>query len=184
MFSRADILNAMSTRDLRVEPFDNKLVMPNSLKIRLDNEIALTKKGKIDPMNAGKLERLYKEKTLKQNEKFVLKPKQFILARTLESFSLSNRISALVHGTSTLSRMGLAVTQTAPVIQAGHGVPKPRKIVLEMNNNGPFDIMLTPGMIIGQLIFFRLDTPSNILYDSFGKYGKRKEKDALTPLKE
>jgi deoxycytidine triphosphate deaminase len=56
--------------------------------------------------------------------------------------------------------------------------------VLEISNNGPFNIVLRPGMIIGQLIFFRLDTPTNVLYDSFGKYGKRKEKDALTPLKE
>jgi len=80
--------------------------------------------------------------------------------------------------------MGLVATQTAPVIQAGHGVPEMRKIVLEISNNGPFNIVLKPGMVIGQLIFFRLDTPTNVLYDSFGKYGKRKEKDALTPLKE
>ena len=184
MFSRIDILNAISTDDIKIEPFNQKLVLPNSVKVRLDSEIALTKKGKIDFCKPDKVEKLYKNRKLKADEKFVLKPRQFILARTMESFSLSNRIAALVHGTSTLSRMGLAVTQTAPVIQAGHGIPKSRKIILEMSNNGPFDIILTPGMIIGQLIFFRLDTPSNILYDSFGKYGKRKEKDALTPLKE
>jgi len=184
MFSRVDVLNAMSMGDIRIEPFDAKLLLPNSLKVRLDNELAVAKKGKIDPTKADGLEKLYQTKKLKPKEEFVLKPKQFVLARTLESFSLSNKVSALVHGTSTLARIGLSATQTAPVIQAGHGVPEMRKIVLEISNNGPFSIVLKPGMIIGQLIFFRLDTPTNILYDSFGKYGKRKEKDALTPLKE
>jgi len=184
MFSRVDVLNAMSMGDLKIEPFDVKLLLPNSLKVRLDNELAIAKKGKIDPTKADRLETFYTTKKLKPKEEFVLKPKQFLLARTLESFSMSSRVSALVHGTSTLARMGLVATQTAPVIQAGHGVPEMRKIVLEISNNGPFNIVLKPGMIIGQLIFFRLDTPTNILYDSFGKYGKRKEKDALTPLKE
>ena len=184
MFSRVDVLNAMSMGDLKVEPFDVKLLLPNSLKVRLDNELAIAKKGKIDPTKADGAEKLYQTKKLKPKEEFVLKPRQFVLARTLESLALSSRVSALVHGTSTLARIGLVATQTAPVIQAGHGVPEMRKIVLEISNNGPFSIVLKPGMIIGQLIFFRLDTPTNILYDSFGKYGKRKEKDALTPLKE
>jgi deoxycytidine triphosphate deaminase len=184
MFSKIDILNAMSTGDLVIEPFERQLLLPNSLKVRLDNELAITKKGRIDFSKTQNFEKFYKIRKLKQKEKFVLKPQQFILARTLESFALSKRISALVHGTSSLARIGLAATQTAPVIQAGHGVPNPRKIVLEINNNGPFDIVLSPGMIIGQLVFFRLDTPSDVCYDAFGKYGKRKEKDALTPVKE
>lgn len=184
MFSKIDILNAMSMNDIKIEPFEADLLLPNSLKVRLDSEIAIAKKGKADPSKGDGLEKLYQTKKLKPQEEFVLKPKQFILARTLESFSLSSKVSCLVHGTSTLARLGLSVTQTAPVIQAGHGVPTMRKIVLEISNNGPFNIVLRPGMIIGQLIFFRLDTPTNVLYDSFGKYGKRKEKDALTPLKE
>lgn len=184
MFSRVDVLNAMSMDDIRIEPFDERLLLPNSLKVRLDSELAIAKKGKVDPAKADGMEKLYTTKRLKPKEEFVLKPRQFVLARTLESLALSNKVSALVHGTSTLARMGLVATQTAPVIQAGHGVPEMRKVVLEISNNGPFDIVLKPGMVIGQLIFFRLDTPSNILYDSFGKYGKRKEKDALTPLKE
>ncbi len=184
MFSRIDVLNAMSTGDLKIEPFDKQLLLPNSLKVRLDNELAIAKKGRIDPTKSDGLDKLYTAKKLKPKEEFVLKPKQFVLARTLESLALSNRVSCLVHGTSTLARLGLSATQTAPVIQAGHGVPEMRKIVLEISNNGPFSIVMKPGMVIGQLIFFRLDTPTNVLYDSFGKYGKRKEKDTLTPLKE
>jgi dCTP deaminase len=184
MFSKIDILNAMSTGDLVIHPFDRKMLLPNSLIVRLDDEIAVAKKGKVDLNHSKDYDKFFKNKKLKQKEVFVLKPQQFILARTLESFALSKNVSALVHGKSTLARLGLAVTQTAPVIQAGHGVPYMRKIVLEINNNGPMDIVMRPGMLIGQLIFFRLDTPTDILYDSIGKYGKRKEKDALTPLKE
>jgi len=184
MFSRKDILHAIRGRDLVIKPFDRRMLLPNSLKIRLDSEIATAKKGEIDPEKTKGYEKFYKVKRLKPKEKFVLKPQEFVLGRTLELFSLSRKVSALVHGRSTLARIGLAVTQSAPVIQAGHGVPKMRKLVLEMNNNGPFDIVLTPGMVIGQMVFFKLDSPTDVLYDSFGMYGKRKEKDALIPLKE
>jgi dCTP deaminase len=184
MLSKKDILFAIKKKELKVKPFDQAMLLPNSLKIRLDNEFAIAKGGEIDPHNGKDFSEFYGTVRLKPKEKIMLKPNQFLLARTMESLSISNGLSALVHGRSTLARMGLAVTQTAPVIQSGHGVPKMRKIVLEMSNSGPFDIVLTPGMKIGQLIFFRLDTPVDKLYDSFGRYGKRKEKDALTPLKE
>jgi deoxycytidine triphosphate deaminase len=46
MFSRIDVLNALSMGDLKIEPFEQRLLLPNSLKVRLDNELAIAKKGK------------------------------------------------------------------------------------------------------------------------------------------
>ena len=115
---------------------------------------------------------------------FTIGPGQFILARTRERIALNKRLAMLVEGRSTLARTGISVTQTAMVIEAGHGVPNPRKIVLEVSNAGPFEVTLFPGMRIAKGTIFELKTPTNVLYDSYGKYGTRKNLDELLPLGE
>jgi dCTP deaminase len=87
---------------------------------------------------------------------FCLNPRQFILAMTYEKITIPRNMIALVEGRSTYARMGLSMHQTAPWIQPGWSGP----IVLEIMNNGPLSIELTP--IIDrpcQLTFFQLTTP-------------------------
>ena len=72
MFSRIDILNALNMGEIKVDPLDQRLLLPNSLKVRLDSELAIAKKGKIDPTKGDGLDRLYTTKKLKAKEEFVL----------------------------------------------------------------------------------------------------------------
>jgi dCTP deaminase len=89
-------------------------------------------------------------------EGFQLKPKQFVLGWTKESIGLPNDLCALIYGRSTFGRYGLVIHMTAPIIQPlFHG-----NIVLEICNCSPVTCLLKSDMSIGQLIFFRLDTPS------------------------
>ena len=115
MLSKKDILLAMKRKELKVKPFDRKMLLPNSLKIRLDSEFAMLRGGEIDPHKGKDFSDFYEIVKLRPREKIMLKPNQFLLARTLESVSISKGLSALVHGRSTLARMGMAVTQTAPI---------------------------------------------------------------------
>lgn len=181
MYSRVDILKAIKRKDISIKPFNRKNLQPNSYKLHLDDEIAIAKKGRINPLKTRNFEKFYDKKEIR---KVVLTPKKFILAKTMEKLSLSKNIGAFVNGRSGLSRVGISVTQTAPIIQAGHGVPRPRKIILEISNGGPFEVVLTPGMAIAEICFFELKTPTNVLYDSFGRYGTRGDRDELLPLKE
>ena len=183
MYSKIDILKAIKAGYLKVTPFDKRDLKPNALSLHLDNKIAVAKKGTVDPLR-GSFSKLFKEKTLGSKEQFKVRPGQLVLARTREKISISRKLAVFIQGRSTLARLGLSVTQTAMVIEAGHGVPEPRKIVLEISNSGPIDVILTPGMKIAKVTVFELDTPSDVLYDSYGKYGTRKDKDALLPLKE
>ena len=98
-------------------------------------------------------------------ERFVLDPDEFILALTYESIRVPNNMIALVEGRSTYARVGLSMHQTAPWIQPGWSGP----IVLEIMNNGPFRIELSP--VIDrpcQLTFFELKTelPEHMRYGS------------------
>lgn len=86
---------------------------------------------------------------------FPLGPRQFVLAMTYETIKVPNHLIALIEGRSTYARVGLSMHQTAPWIQPGWSGP----IILEMMNNGPLTIELTP-MIDRpcQLTFFQLTT--------------------------
>lgn len=91
---------------------------------------------------------------LGQRETFVLEPKKFVLALTRESVKIPRSLIGLVEGRTTYARVGLSMHQTAPWIQPGWEGP----IVLEMMNDGPLDIVLTP--LIDrpcQLTFLRLN---------------------------
>jgi dCTP deaminase len=181
VYSRIDILRVIKNGELKIEPFSAKSTKPNAVVFHLDSEIAVAKRGNVDPLTCGDFSKFYEKK--KVRGRFLLKPKEFILARTLERVGLSDRLAMLVEGRSTLARLGVSVTQTAMVIEAGHGTPRPRKIVLEICNSGPLGVYLTPHMPIAKGTVFPLDTPADVLYDSYGKYGRRKDPDELLPIK-
>jgi dCTP deaminase len=183
MYSRIDILKAVREKQLCIEPFEQELLKPNAISFTLDNEIAIAKQGNVDALTLKGVDKLYRKKKLKRGEKFRVTPNTFLLARTREKVALGADLAMLVEGRSTLARLGISVTQTAMVIEAGHGVPKPRKIVLEVSNSGPLTVTLTPGMRIAKGTIFELKTPTDRLYDSYGKYGTRRDKDELLPLK-
>ncbi len=88
----------------------------------------------------------------------------FTLGCTTERVTLGPDIAAQVGGKSSLARLGIEVHLTAGFIDPGFdGV-----ITLEMVNNGPDDILLTVGMPIAQLVFYRLGKPANPPYQ--GRY--------------
>ena len=112
---------------------------------------------------------IWNTKTLKERdehgniEQYTLAPKEFILAMTYESITVPKNMIALVEGRSTYARMGLSMHQTAPWIQPGWSGP----IVLEIMNNGPVRIALTPlADRPCQVTFFELKTsvPDGALY--------------------
>lgn len=98
---------------------------------------------------------------------FILKPGLFVLGVTREYIELpkESKIAARVEGRSTLARLGLVVHLTAPTIHAGFK----GRIVLEMCNFGPYDLILRPGKLaICQLIFERLgESPAGEIQTRF-----------------
>lgn len=95
-----------------------------------------------------------KSHTITQLQPFSLIPKQFVLAKTLESvdFPINSSseycYSARVEGKSSLARCGILVHFTAPTIHAGFN----GTITLEIINLGSHDFLLIPEMFVCQLI--------------------------------
>ncbi|MEX0345119.1 MAG: dCTP deaminase [Rhizobiaceae bacterium] len=82
---------------------------------------------------------------------YKLRPKNFVLAWTAEKVSIpfKSRLAARVEGKSSLARLGVSIHVTAPVIHSGFT----GQIQMEMFNFGPYEIELTPGMYVCQLVF-------------------------------
>lgn len=183
MYSHTDIVRALKKRDLVITPFSARALKPNAVALHLDSKIAVPKKANIRPGKVRDYSAYYKC-CLVGKAGYKLRPGAFILGRTKESVSISKKLGGMLDGSTTLARLGVTVTQTAMLIHTGHGVPRPRKIVLEIKNEGPFTITLTNGMHVAQLIIFELKTASDLLYDATGRYGKPENRDCLLPLPE
>ncbi len=98
-----------------------------------------------------------------QRETYTLEPGDFVLGMTYESITIPPYLIALVEGRSTYARVGLSMHLTAPWIQPGWSGP----IILEMTNNGPLSIELTPRIDRPcQLTFLRLtkSVPQHLAY--------------------
>lgn len=98
-------------------------------------------------------------------QSFFLEPGEFVLAMTYERITVPSNMVAIVEGRSTYARAGISMHQTAPWIQPGWD----GSIVLEMVNQGPLTIELTPKKDRPcQLSFFKLTStlPDELLYGS------------------
>lgn len=91
-----------------------------------------------------------------------LEPGQFLLAATIEHFSMPADCLAIVHDKSTWARRGLAAQNT--VVEPGwRGF-----LTIELTNHGPEGLTIYNGDPIAQIVFHRLDRVPNQGYT--GKY--------------
>jgi dCTP deaminase len=134
---------------ISIEPYDPKLVQPNSLDIRLGSHFVWYKPGEgvIDPYNQKTITSGVEEA---RAESFVLQPGQFVLAETLECIGLPDNIVATIEGKSSIARLGVTLHQTGGWIDAGFR----GTITLEMCNVNSRPVKVHAGMPIGQLVFY------------------------------
>ncbi|MFT4108543.1 dCTP deaminase [Propionicimonas sp.] len=168
----------LSDRDIRAElaagrvvldPFDDAMVQPSSVDVRIDRLFRLFDNHKyavIDPaQEQPDLTHLVEVAT---DEPFVLHPGEFVLASTYEVVTLPDDIAARLEGKSSLGRLGLLTHSTAGFVDPGFS----GHVTLELSNVATLPIKLWPGMKIGQLCFFRLSSPAEHPYGS-SAYGSR-----------
>jgi len=89
-------------------------------------------------------------------QEYILHPRSFVLASTLEWIRLPRKISGYVIGKSSLGRHGLVIATATGVHPKFTGC-----LTLELSNLGEIPIALRPGMQICQLFLHRVETRSN-----------------------
>lgn len=161
LLSDRDILRRIAARDIQLDPFDETLVQPASVDVRLDRFFRLFDNHRhtsIDPaLEQPELTRIVE---VLASEPFVLHPGEFVLASTLETVTLASDLAARVEGKSSLGRLGLLTHATAGFVDPGFS----GHVTLELSNVATLPIKLWPGMKIGQLCFFQLSSPAEHPY--------------------
>jgi dCTP deaminase len=179
----------LSDRDIRaelaggrvvLEPFDEAMVQPSSVDVRIDKYFRVFENHRyphIDP--AEEQPELTREVEPEAGEPFILHPGEFVLASTYEVVTLPDDIAGRLEGKSSLGRLGLLTHSTAGFIDPGFS----GHVTLELSNVATLPIKLWPGMKIGQLCLFRLSSPAEHPYGS-GVYGSRyQDQRGPTPSK-
>lgn len=169
LLSDKDIRTAIDTRRIHIAPYDETMIQPASIDVRLDRSFRVFENHghtHIDPSIEQR--NLATAFTVGPDDAFILHPGQFVLAATYETIGLGHDIAARLEGKSSLGRLGLVTHSTAGFIDPGfHG-----EITLELSNLATLPIKLWPGMKIGQLGFFELSSPAEYPYGS-ARYGSR-----------
>ncbi|MFL6059648.1 MAG: dCTP deaminase [Marmoricola sp.] len=169
LLSDRDILAEIDAQRIRVEPYDETMIQPSSIDIRLDRFFRVFENHKyphIDP--AADQSDLTREVEPEGEDPFILHPGEFVLGSTYEVCTLPDDVAARVEGKSSLGRLGLLTHATAGFVDPGFS----GHVTLELANVATLPIKLYPGMKIGQLCFFRLSSPAEHPYGS-AKYGSR-----------
>jgi dCTP deaminase len=169
LLSDRDIKAEIAARRVGLDPFDEAMVQPSSVDVRLDRFFRVFENHRyphIDP--AAEQPELTRLVEPSGEEPFILHPGEFALASTYEVVTLPDDVAGRLEGKSSLGRLGLLTHSTAGFIDPGFS----GHVTLELSNVATLPIKLWPGMKIGQLCLFRLSSAAEHPYGS-AKYGSR-----------
>jgi dCTP deaminase len=169
LLSDRDIRAEITANRVGVEPFEEAMIQPSSVDVRLDKFFRVFENHKysvIDP--STEQAELTREVIAEGDEPFILHPGEFVLASTYEVITLPDDIAGRLEGKSSLGRLGLLTHSTAGFIDPGFS----GHITLELSNVANLPVKLFPGMKIGQLCLIKLSSPAEHPYGS-EKYGSR-----------
>ena len=180
LLSDKDIRAAIEAGRLGIEPFEPELIQPSSVDVRIDKYFRVFNNSKythIDPKRD--MPDLTTEVEVPEGESFVLHPGEFVLAATLEKFTLPNDLAGRLEGKSSLGRLGLLTHSTAGFIDPGFS----GHITLELSNVANLPITLWPGMKVGQMAMFKMSSPAEVPYGSGALGSKYQGQRGPTPSK-
>ena len=154
--------------ELVIDPWNPDNLQPASVDLTLGRQFILFKESKwFSPENANAVDPLKEQEkelvvTVLPGSTMEIYPKQFMLAATLESVKIPDNIVGILNGKSSLARLGLIIHTTAGFIDPGFQ----GTLTLELLNVSQRRIVLTPGMLIGQISFTMLTSPARVPYGS------------------
>ena len=169
LLSDRDLKAAIASGALGLTPYDEGMVQPSSIDVRLDRYFRVFANHRythIDP--AVEQDDLTELVEPPGEEPFILHPGEFVLGSTYEVISLGDGLASRLEGKSSLGRLGLVTHSTAGFIDPGFS----GHVTLELSNLANLPIKLYPGMKIGQICVFQLSSPAEHPYGS-SIYGSR-----------
>ncbi len=165
LLSDVTIEEYITSGDIIILPeFDRKDIRPTGIRLHLGSQILVPKENQRVDFDSTEAP-LFDTISLLEKD-YVLKPGEFVLAGTYEYFQVPRNIVCYLEGRSTVARVGLAIHCTSGIIDGNYD--EARSIVLEIKNQGPFEIVLKYKTALAMLSFAELTT--EIAQDSQQQY--------------
>ncbi len=164
--SDVDIKKALESKDIVISDFDEKRLQPASYDILLWNKFLIVKGSStpyVDPVN--KILPEYEEIIVPDGEAFILHPNETVLGTSKDYFG-SDKYLVQLWWKSSLARIGLAVHNTAWLINPGHFL----NITFELGNFSRVPVILRPGMEVAQILFSQISSPCQKDYKKIWRY--------------
>jgi dCTP deaminase len=147
-----------------VEGFDPDLINPASLDVRLGDTLL------IESAQSRELVQ-YPLAWHSEADPYEMKPGQFLLAPTRETFNIPDTIAAEFRLKSSRAREGLDQALAVWADPGWHG----SVLTLELRNNRQlWPQLLWPGMKIGQMVFHKMSDRPMRSYAKTGRYNEHK----------
>jgi dCTP deaminase len=124
-------------------------IRPAGIRLHLGAELLIPVEGQTVDLEGN--QEVHFDKATILEQPFTLRPGQFILGSTYEKFQVPRNLVCHVDGRSTVARVGLAIHCTSGIIDGNF--EEARSIVLEMKNQGPFEIVLRYKTALAMLSF-------------------------------
>ena len=106
ILSGREIKNRLG-KDIQIEPFDPRLLNPNSYNLRLHNELLVYEKEELDMKKPNPVRQIEIPE-----EGLLLETNKLYLGRTVE-FTKTNNLVPMLEGRSSIGRLGLFIHVTA-----------------------------------------------------------------------
>ncbi|RUM58220.1 MAG: dCTP deaminase [Persephonella sp.] len=163
ILSDRQIKELIDSGEILIEPLDLSQIQPSSVDLRLGDEFIIFPDNieVIDVLD-NNISKFLKKVKINENG-FIINPKQFVLATTVEYIKLPDYITAFVEGRSSLGRLGLFIENAGWVDAGFEG-----NITLEFFNANSRPLKIYPNMRICQLVFAKMEEPAENPYR--GKY--------------
>ena len=164
VLSDADIQNYIQKGKIRVDPpLPAEQLGSCSVDFRLGNEFSIFEHSRhafIDLRDKAAIQSLMRTIIVPDGEPFILQPREFALAITMETLELDDDVLGRLEGRSSLGRIGIIVHGTAGLFDPGWR----GKATLELSNLGIMPVALYPGMRVCSFTFEQLSSPTTVPY--------------------
>ena len=166
VLSDVDIRRYIEEGKIRIDPALGADQMGScSIDFRLGSTFSIFEHSRhafIDPRDRKGINDMMRTVEVEGDEPFILQPREFALAITMETLELADDVLGRLEGRSSLGRIGIIVHGTAGLFDPGWA----GKATLELSNLSRMPVALYPGMRICSFTFEQLSTPSSMPYRS------------------
>jgi dCTP deaminase len=158
ILSDKHIREAIAVGKIKVKPeIEPSQLGPCSLDLRLGNVFQVFEYSLhpyIDSRSQDSISEYMRKIEIEEGQPFIMQPRGFVLASTIEWIELDNNLMGRLEGRSSLARLGIIVHSTAGRVDPGWA----GNITIELGNLGAMPIALYPGMRICALKFEKISS--------------------------